>query len=177
MNNWEAGLSCASPWFVAQLKQNAFREAERTLNLAGVRVLAPKIKRVTRRYGKRCVQLSLMFPGYLFIEGSDQTKLWHGIRATEGRARLLLNSKRQPRQLPRDFMEALLLKYNAADVKAEAERLSAGDVVHVISGPFAGLITQIEQVDEQKRVWILLELLGGERRVSFTAANLLQVAK
>lgn len=172
MIDWDAAMSDASPWFVAQLKRNAFIEAERTLKMVGVRVLAPKIQRVNLRYGKRRTQLSLMFPGYLFIEGRDQTKLWHAIRATEGRARLLLNSKRQPRQIPREFMEALLLKYDEAGLPVEAARLSAGAVVHVISGPFAGLIAQIEQVDEQQRVWILLELLGGERRVAFSATNL-----
>lgn len=175
MDEMDAVPSTASRWFAAQLKRNAFVQVERTLSLMGVRALAPKLQRITLRYGKRRSQLSLMFPGYLFVEGADETKLWRAIRATEGRARLLLNSSKQVKQVPPDFMDALLARYDFTGLPHQGQQLTAGASVSVISGPFSGLITKIEHVDEQQRIWILLDLLGAERRVEFQPKDLVPI--
>ena len=69
-------------------------------------------------------------------------------------------------------MEALLARYDLAGLPHEGLELAAGTSVSVVSGPFSGLITQIEHVDEQQRIWILLDLLGAERRVAFQPKDL-----
>lgn len=163
------------PWYAANIKRNAFAQVERSLKLRGVNVFAPKLERSILRYGKRRQFVSLLFPGYVFVEGTEPVNLWSAIRATDGRARLVLDSKKHPTPVPSDFMEVLLSRYGSDGRGVVGDQLVAGTPVSVLSGPFAGLITRIEEVDEQQRIWILLELLGGERRVSMPPENLLRL--
>lgn len=164
------------PWYAANIKRNAFAQVERSLKLRGINVFAPKLERRILRYGKRRQLVSLLFPGYVFVQGCEPVNLWGAIRATEGRARLVLNHKRHPTPVPSDFMAMLLSRYGSDGRGVVKDEFEAGTPVSVLSGPFAGLITRIEEVDDQQRIWILLELLGGERRVEMPPANLLRLS-
>ena len=41
----------------------------------------------------------------------------------------------------------------------------SGDRVEVISGPFVNFVATVEKIDAQRRVWILMELMGQGTRV------------
>jgi transcriptional antiterminator RfaH len=169
-------LVSPSAWYAANIKRNAFAQVERSLKLRGVNVFAPKLERSILRYGKRRQLVSLLFPGYLFVDCNEPANLWTAIRATEGRARLVLDSKNHPTPVPSNFMAMLLSRYSSDGNGVLGEELEVGNPVSVLSGPFAGLITKIEEVDEQQRIWILLDLLGGQRRVSMPPENLLRLS-
>lgn len=165
-----------SRWYTAQIKRNAFMQAERSLTKYGVHVFAPKLERQVVRYGKKRAIKSLLFPSYIFLDGSDPQRLWAAVRATAGLARLVLSSSREPAVAPRDFIAELLARCDTTGRILRSEELASGDTVSVISGPFAGIVTRIEQVDEQERVWILLELLGSDRRIALKREHLVKLA-
>lgn len=166
----------ADRWYAANIKRNAFGQVERRLCGQGLQVFAPKLVRPSTRYGKRRDVVSLMFPGYVFVKGCDTVRLWSAIRATEGQARLVLGNANQPKEVPCDFMSALLARSSADGRIVAGERLDEGARVNIVSGPFAGVITRIEAVDEQQRIWILLDLLGGARRIEVKPETLVRVA-
>ena len=170
-----AGTAEAELWYAANIKRNAFSQVERRLCCHGLQVFAPKLVRPVMRYGKRRDVVSLLFPGYVFVKGCDSVMLWSAIRATEGQVRLVLGHANQPKEVPRDFMSALLARSSADGRIVAGERLDEGARVNIVSGPFAGVITHIEAVDEQQRVWILLDLLGGERRIEVKPETLMRV--
>jgi transcriptional antiterminator RfaH len=43
--------------------------------------------------------------------------------------------------------------------------LLAGDTVRISNGPFSQFIATLERVEPERRVWVLLDLLGSERAV------------
>lgn len=163
-------------WFATQIKRNAFAQAERSLTLNGLQVFAPKLERRILRYGKRRAVRSLLFPGYVFVTGDTEASLWQATRATEGLARLVLSATRELAPVPAEFMDALLARCDGEGCITPGDGLAAGSKVTLVSGPFAGLITRIEQIDEQKRIWILLELLGSARRVTLRPEHILPLA-
>ena len=42
----------------------------------------------------------------------------------------------------------------------------------ITNGPFAQLIGKIEEIDADQRIWILLDILGTQTRVSINKLNL-----
>jgi transcriptional antiterminator RfaH len=54
----------------------------------------------------------------------------------------------------------------------QPQALKPGDRAHVLSGPFAQFVATVESLAPQRRVWVLLEILGGETRVWLDAGQL-----
>lgn len=56
-SGWGVGMSETSEqvslWYTAQIKRNAFMQAERSLTRYGIHVFAPKLERQVVRYGKK----------------------------------------------------------------------------------------------------------------------------
>ena len=77
--------------------------------------------------------------------------------------------------MPPEFMGALFARCDAEGRLRGTEELSAGARVSLISGPFAGLVSKIEQIDERERIWILLDLLGSSRRIMVSPKHLVRL--
>ena len=45
--------------------------------------------------------------------------------------------------------------------------------VEIKTGPFAHLIGKINEIDAKQRIWILLDILGTQTRVSINKLNLI----
>ncbi len=45
------------------------------------------------------------------------------------------------------------------------EKLKKGDTIKFNNGPFADLVANIESVDEKNRIYVLLEVMGGLRKL------------
>ena len=45
------------------------------------------------------------------------------------------------------------------------EKLKRGDTIKFNNGPFVDLVTKIESVDSKKRIHVLLEVMGGRRKL------------
>jgi transcriptional antiterminator RfaH len=50
--------------------------------------------------------------------------------------------------------------------------LKLGDQVRMTSGPFADFVATIETIAPDRRVWVLMEIMGGQTRVAVTADQL-----
>jgi transcriptional antiterminator RfaH len=54
--------------------------------------------------------------------------------------------------------------------------LQPGDTIEVVAGPFADLIVDIERIDAERRIWILLDIMGAKTKVTVPEHNLRAVS-
>lgn len=77
-----------------------------------------------------------------------------------------------PAPLPLGFVERLQEMSDGSGLRGD-DKLSAGDSVRIIGGPFDDLCGILENSGDQERVTILLSLLGKETRVSLRRGSLI----
>lgn len=50
--------------------------------------------------------------------------------------------------------------------------LNPGDQVAITHGPFADFVAEVEKIDPDRRVWVLMDLMGSQTRVAVGADQL-----
>ena len=50
-------------------------------------------------------------------------------------------------------------------IQSKMKIYKRGDSIMFYAGPFAELIAKIESVDKNNRIWVLMEAMGGYRRL------------
>jgi transcriptional antiterminator RfaH len=159
-------------WYVAQLKPNGLAIAQRNLSRQGFCTLCPLRLETTRVRNMLKSAVRPLFPGYLFVQFQAGKQGWHAIHSTRGVARLILSDIRNPRPLPSEFMAGLIARCDAKGRLSPPEDIKAGDRVRVLSGPFADLVTAVDQLGNDQRIQILIELMGRAVRTSFPRSQI-----
>lgn len=162
---------CAS-WYLVQIRPNAFHIAERNLARQGFAVFCPRQEETRRRAGRFVTVQAPLFPGYLFVSFDETSAPWRVINSTYGVSRLVSFGDRRPALAPHELVAGLMARCDAQGVLKPLQTLATGDAVQVISGPFSQFAATVEQFEPNKRVWILLELLGSATRMAVDVARL-----
>ena len=158
-------------WFLAQLKPNCQRIAQRNLAQQGFRTFLPMEEETRQRGGKFVTALRPLFPGYIFVAFDVTRGLWRAVNSTYGINRLVSFGK-APAAVPTDLVSQLILRCDASGKLLPPKLLKPGDQVLLATGPFANLVAKIEAIAPDRRVWVLMDFLGGQTRV---AVNLEQL--
>ena len=156
-------------WFVAQLRPNMRLIAERHLTRQGFDSFAPIRIETIRRRNRLKTEARPLFPGYLFVRFDPRVPSWQGINATRGIQRLISDTAHRPTPLPSDFMMGLLSRCDENGLLQTSEALAPGDRVRIFSGPFAGLVADIDNMDQQERLHLLIQVMGRPVRASLPA--------
>jgi transcriptional antiterminator RfaH len=159
-------------WYLAQVRPNSFEIAERNLVRQGFRVFCPKQEVTRRRAGRFVRVMQPLFPGYLFVPFDPTAAAWRVINSTYGVSRLVHFGDHVPARVPQDLIIALMARCDANGCFLPPEVLKAGDRVRVLSGPFAQFVATVESLTPQRRVWVLLDLMGNQTRASIDVAEL-----
>ena len=155
----------ADKWYLLQLKPNAHQVALRNLQRQGFHTFLP-LQEVTLRRADRFIEKRRpLFPGYMFVGFDPDAALWRKINSTLGVAKLVSFSE-QPRAVPDDLIAGLMLRCDSDGVIRAPEQLEIGDSVQLLSGAFANFIARIEHIDEDQRVWMLIDIMGQTTRLS-----------
>ena len=160
-------------WATVSLKPNQTHKAEANLKRQEIDFLAPKIK-VTKRQQNRFInKINLLFPGYIFVHIDLATDDQRKVQSTYGVSQILKVGG-QIGTLPDNFIEVL------KTAKLEAPHTYAGDLkpgdnIEIISGPFAGLIFKIVELESQNRLKCLFDVLEGKINMSIDAENIVLV--
>ncbi|MDA7963538.1 transcription termination/antitermination NusG family protein [Ruegeria sp.] len=149
-------------WFAVQLRPNMRLIAERNLTRQGFTSFAPARLETFRRRGRLKTEARPLFPGYLFVQFDPQTARWQAINATRGVSRLITDGRLNPTPMPADFMSGLLDRCDPNGLLQTPDHLNPGDHVRILSGPFAGLVSRIEHLDQQERLHLLLQIMGRQ---------------
>lgn len=158
-------------WFLAQLKPNCGQIAERNLKRQGFRTFFPMEEGTVRRAGKFVDALVPLFPGYIFVALSGEAGQWRSINSTYGITRLV-SFGQEPAPVPLSIVSQLMLRCDASGKLLPPRFLKSGDQVRITSGPFADFVGRVETIAPDRRVWVLMELMGGQTRVSAKAEYL-----
>jgi transcriptional antiterminator RfaH len=158
-------------WFLAQLKPNCGHIAERNLKLQGFRTFLPTEDGTKRVRGKFVTAPRPLFPGYIFVQIDTGAGTWRTINSTNGITRLV-SFGQEPAPVPLDIVSQLMLRCDATGKLLPPERLTPGDQVCLTSGPFADFVGRIEAIAPERRVWVLMEIMGGQTRVAVAADQL-----
>lgn len=159
-------------WIAVQVKRNAFRQAETGLLRQGFSVFAPKLRRQVRRFGKAQTESALLFPGYLFVAVDLARPNWRAVSNTPGVSRFITRKAGEPAAVPADLIQGLIARCAEDGHILPPAEIRPGDRVRLASGPLSEFIATVERVDEDRRVWILLDLLGARREVQVDLADL-----
>ena len=155
-------------WFLGQLKPNCGHIARRNLQLQGFRTFLPTEDGTKRLRGKFISTQRPLFPGYIFVAFNAGAGHWRTINSTNGITRLVSFGK-EPAPVPLDIVSQLMLRCHASGKLLPPKLLKPGDPVRLTSGPFADFVGTIEAIAPERRVWVLMEIMGGQTRVAVAA--------
>ena len=151
-------------WYVARTQSQRELYASKQLVNQGFRVFVPRYWKNRRHARKAETVLAALFPRYIFVRLDRTKERWRSINGTFGVDRLLTHDG-EPQAVPRGVVESFITA-TAPDggIRFHFD-LKEGQNIRVTAGPFAELVGQLERLDENGRVRILLDLMGGKVRV------------
>ncbi|HEX2448772.1 MAG TPA: transcription termination/antitermination NusG family protein [Methyloceanibacter sp.] len=147
-------------WYVVRTQPHREAQAARQLENQAFRVFLPRFFKSRRQARKFETVLAPLFPRYLFIVLDLRRDRWRSVNGTFGVDRLLMRAG-EPEPVPRGLVEQLAFAANANSAVRFSLGLKEGQTVRLTAGPFAELMGKIESLDDQGRVRILLEIMGG----------------
>jgi transcriptional antiterminator RfaH len=154
-----------SAWYLAQVRPNQFHIAEHNLARQDFAVFSPTQAETRRRGGRFVSETRPLFPGYLFVSFNPASGAWRTINSTYGVSRLVTFGARVPAPVPHALVAGLMARCDEAGHLLPPQALKPGDRAHVLSGPFAQFVATVESLAPQRRVSVLLEVLGSQTRV------------
>jgi len=154
-------------WYAVCCKPRQEAVAEENLLRQGFQVYLPRIRIRQRRRGQWIDAVEVLFPRYIFIRVDTLKRSTATVRSTRG-AVGLVRFGGQPAVVPDAVMDALREREDAASGMHEDKRplFNAGDMVKLVEGPLAGMEAIFTEQDGDKRVIVLLELLGKANKVT-----------
>lgn len=154
-----------SRWFLARLKPNSAGIAERNLRQQGFATFLP-VEEFTRRTKTRFVTGERpLFPGYIFVAFDPAQGSWRAVNSTSGVTRLVSFGK-APAPVPREAIAQLMRRCDAEGRLMPPKRLEPGDRITLSHSPLTDIIASIERITADRRVWVLMEIMGGQTRVA-----------
>lgn len=152
-------------WFLAQIKPNCVAIAQRNLTRQNFQTFLPVQEATRRQRGRFVSALAPLFPGYIFVACDPAAGHCRAISATQGITRLV-SFGAAPAPVPDAIVTQLMLRCDANGRLLPPQRLAPGDRVRLTRGPFADFVAEVETITPDRRVWVLLDLMGGATRVA-----------
>ena len=149
-------------WAVAQLQPSRTALALNLLAKEGFAVYAPNMREQRLIRGRRTKVISALFPGYAFVRIALQ---WHAACWCPGVVRLVMDGLR-PARVPEMVIKEIRDRERGGIIEFPWHGPKRGDRVRILSGPFRGHLAIYAGMSGHERVAILLEILGGQQRVT-----------
>jgi len=153
-------------WFAVQTHPKAEDQATRHLCNQGFDTLSPKYLRERTHARKRDVVAAPLFPGYIFVALDLAADRWRSIMSTIG-VRNLVTMGGSPCPVPHHIISTLQDRMDAKGLVPveQSPTLAPGDPLKIMSGPFKDCVGFFTERDDQRRVILMLELLGRTLRL------------
>ena len=162
------GEAAMAYWACARLEPRRERLALHCLGLAGFTTYLPRLRERRMSHGRRVEATPPLFPGYAFLAIEAQ---WHAARWTAGVINLIMDGV-GPARVP-DAVIAEIRSREVGGLIELAPSLPRRDArVRILRGPFTGHLAIFADMRPRQRVEILLQLLGGEQRVTLATKDI-----
>ncbi len=165
-------------WFAVHSLPHREAGAQQQLENQGFHTFLPRCLKTRRHARKLESVLAPIFPRYLFVVLDLDRDRWRSVNGTFGVARLVMMAGDRPQPAPRGVVEALIALADSRDVRGfdGGGRLTVGQKVRILAGPFAEQIGLLQRFDDNGRVRLLLDIMGGEIGVTLPRAALVPLA-
>lgn len=153
-------------WTVVHTHARAENLAAQHLRRQGYEVYLPRyLKR--RKHARKVEMVSAaFFPRYLFVAIDEESAAWRPIRSTVGVAGLITRDER-PVRVPDAVVGELRSREDAAGFVVEEPQptFALGEKVLILDGPFADVCGLFNGLTDDRRVVLLLNLLGRNVKI------------
>jgi len=161
-------------WAAAFLHRHRENLALGLLKDRGFETYWPRIRERRIVRGRHTVVPVALFPGYVFIAIALR---WYDIHSTPGVRQLIMFGP-QPARVPDDEIEKLRTQENDEGFVVLPEHVPAlpamvcvGSQVRVCNGPLFGFSGLVTGMSAQKRIKVLLQMLGSFRNVDLALSD------
>lgn len=158
-------------WYAIRLLPRQDGLAEANLRRQNICVYIPRILKNIRHARKIETRKTQFFPGYGFVQLDLARQGWRCINGTVGVAHLVM-ARDRPIPAPVGVIEELRDCSDRDGLVDLTRGMSIGDEVRMRSGPFAGALGLLLDLDEKGRVEVLLQIMNGQIKVSADHAML-----
>lgn len=158
-------------WIVARNKPNQDKTARINLERQTFEYFQPTFKTISKTQNEFKEIIRPVFPGYTFIALNIERRNWHKINNTRGISNIISFGNKIP-FIRCEIIDKLRDRFSQNNISKIYDPLKIGMSVEIKNGPFGQLIGKIEEFDADQRVWILLDFLGTQTRVSINKLDL-----
>jgi len=153
-------------WHLLLCKPNQNHIAFRNLKRLGFGLFMPQHLAERRLKGRVLRELRPLFGGYLFLNMNPSEPRWYDAKTAAGVSKIIGHGVDGPSVVLTDIISGLMQRCDPDGLLQDTvNNFSEGDKVRIIDGPFANFITSIEKIDPDRRLHVLLELMGRPTRV------------
>lgn len=159
-------------WYCARTGLNAEDLADASLRELGFVVFLPRELRLGRRRNGVAAPSRMLplFPRYLFVQLDLQQAGWRAVYSARGIDWLFCSAPERPMPVPQAAIDLVLAQCAPNGViyppspRVPYAPIPRGAKVQILDGPFAGFVG-VCQLSHAKRVALLVEMFGGQRRI------------
>jgi transcriptional antiterminator RfaH len=165
-------MTAGARWYVVHTQPHNEVRAEANLRQQGFVTYLPRYLR-SRRHARRTeTVVRPLFPRYMFVCLDLARDRWRSVQSTFGVSHLVIAGE-EPLSLPAGVVDEIRAReggdgYVALGLPAG---IGPGSPVRLIDGIFADAKGVLERIADDRRVSILLKLLGRDVRVFVSAAS------
>ena len=150
-------------WYLLQTKPNGHRTACEHLKRQGFDIFLPLIIKTASKNGKFLDTKAPLFPGYLFMGTSIDLVPWESVNGTRGISKAVtLDGVYRP--VNYDIIKGLQSRCDDDCVIQRLNNVVPGDRGKIERGPFAEFICTVEDIQDDQRAWVLIDLLQQKTR-------------
>ena len=154
-------------WYLLQTKPNGHRTACKNLKRQGFNVFLPLIIKTANKNGKFLEAKAPLFPGYVFMGTSIDPVPWKSVNGTRGVSSVVtLDGVYRP--VDAYIIEGLQSRCDGDGVIQRLNDITSGDRVKIERGPFAEFICTVDNIQDDQRAWVLVDLLNQKTRAEFS---------
>ena len=143
-------------WIVVQTKSNSECNARINQIRHGYEVFYPKIHKSVQSFNRVKTLIKPLFPGYVFVNLKKKQN-WVRINSTFG-VKTILKIGERIYELPIEILNSIKLKCNKDEI-CNMLPINTGDKVKILSKKFPGLNAIFSEYIDEKRSFVLVDLL------------------
>jgi transcriptional antiterminator RfaH len=165
-------MTAGRSWYVVHTQPNGEVRADANLRRQGFATYLPRYQR-TRRHARRTeTVVRPLFPRYLFVSLDLGRDRWRAIQSTFGVSHLV-QAGEEPLSVPADVVSEIRSREDRAGLVKLGlpPGIGPGSPVQLIEGIFQDAKGVLERIADDRRVAVLLKLLGRDVRVFVPAAS------
>ena len=161
-------------WYLLHTKPHAHVTACYHLRRQRFDVFLPLINKTTKKKGKFLDITAPLFPGYLFMGTSIDPVPWKSINGTRGVSKAVtLDGIYRP--VSTHIIEGLQSRCDEHGVLRQLNDIVAADRVKIERGPLAEFICTVDQIKDDKRAWVLIDILQQQTRVDVSLEDVSKI--